>query len=79
MEYKIREDDSGYFTIYEIKVKNNLFFGSKVVEERMCINYLTKKEWFLNGQFKSEKECLDFLEFYKAEKNKIKVDKIISV
>ena len=63
--YRIKEDKSGYFTIYEVKEVTSFFGKKKIIEERMSISDLFDGKWYINGVFKSEKECKKYLKLLK--------------
>lgn len=75
--YKIKEDKSGYFTIYEIKEVTNFFGKKKIVEERMAISDLFGGKWYINGVFKSEEECGEYLKLLKEYNERELINKTI--
>lgn len=75
--HRIKEDRDGYFTIYEIKTVKNFWGKEKVVEERMNISDIFGGKYYINGVFKSEKECKKYLKLLKEYEERNLVNKII--
>jgi len=64
--YRIKEQKTGYFTIY----KN---------EEKMYINDIFNSTWYINGLFKSEKECKKYLKLLEKYETRELVNEIYNI
>lgn len=75
--HKIKEDGNGYFTIYETIFYKSFFGKTKEKEVEMHINDIFNKKFYLNGLFRSEEECREYLSLLKEYNEKVVVKRTI--